>query len=71
MTASLLLRQLEPLKGKQLIDCEDEIEAIAKKQRFSVNVTGGEFPVASIDRNFARLNVVIDTNSVITGFTTG
>lgn len=71
MTSSALLAELDPLKGRQLIECIDEIKSIAGGHRFSVNVRDPEFNVVSIDRDYRRLNVLTDANSVITSFTIG
>lgn len=71
MTAHTLMAKLAPFKGKQLIECIDEITAIATAQRYSVNVVDPDYNVSSINEDFSRLNVVTDRDSVITSFAIG
>jgi hypothetical protein len=71
MTARSLMHDLAPLKGKQIKDCADQIEAIAAKHHFSVNVMDPEINTGSIDNEPRRLNVRTDKDSVITSFTIG
>ena len=71
MTAHTLIQKLRPFKGQQIIDCVDEIEAIAKPLGYSVNVMDPTYNVVSIDSDYRRLNVRTDENSVITSFTLG
>jgi hypothetical protein len=71
MTAHTLMPKLRPFKGRQIIDCVDEIKAIAGPLGYSVNVMDPTYNVVSLDSDYRRLNVRTDENSVITSFTLG
>jgi hypothetical protein len=71
MTAHTLIQKLQPFKGKQIINCADEIKAIAEPLGYSVNVQDPTYNVVSIDSDYRRLNVRTDENSVVTSFTLG
>lgn len=71
MTAHTLIQQLQPFKGKQIINCIDDIQMIADQHGYSVNVIDPEFNTASIDNEPKRLNVRTDKDSVIISFTIG
>lgn len=57
--------------GRQIIDCYDEIAAIAKRHGYYIDALDPEFNSYSIDVEANRLDVVLDGKSVITGFRTG
>lgn len=64
--------ELQPYMGKQIIDCRDRIETIAKHHGLRLNVMDPEINKdIRIDNESDRLNVRTDANSVITSFTIG
>jgi hypothetical protein len=65
------MAKLLHFKGKQIIDCADQIEAIAERLGYAVNVMDPAFNGPSIDEEPNRLNVRTDKNSIITSFTIG
>ena len=71
MTSHKLIEKLRPFTGKQLIECIDQITAIAEPMKYSVNVMDPEYNISSIDENYRRLNVRTDKDSLITSFTIG
>lgn len=71
MSARTLIEKLRPFEGRPLIDCIDEITAIATSLRYSVNVLDPDYNVSSINEDYSRLNVRTDKDSVITSFTVG
>jgi hypothetical protein len=71
MSRAALLADVNRFVGKQLIDCEAEIKAIAKLHRYSVLVYDPEFNTRSIVRDETRLNVRTDKDFKIVSFSTG
>ncbi len=71
MSDRALIDKLQRFKGKQIIDCSDEIKRLACADGFSVNIMDPEFNTPSIDNEPTRLNVRTDRQSVITSFTIG
>jgi hypothetical protein len=71
VTVSSLMRELQPFKGKQIIECIDAITAIASERHYSVNVMDPEFNVSFINDDTRRLNVQTDKESEIIAFTVG
>lgn len=67
MTA--LTEKLARFKGKQIVNCFDDIAKIA--DGFTVNIIDPEFNTGSIDEDSRRLNIRTDGNSIITSFTIG
>lgn len=72
MTHIGIMTELYRFKGKQVIHCFDEINAIAKDHGYRVNVLDPEINKdIRIDNEGDRLNVKTDANSVIQSFTIG
>ena len=71
MTTHTLMDKLRPFTGKQLIECIDQIAAIAELMKYSVNVMDPEYNISSINEDYHRLNVRTDKDSLITSFTIG
>jgi hypothetical protein len=65
-----LIHFLNPLKGHELDDAIDVIETAAHAAGFSVTIIGHDAP-GPIDNEADRLNVRIDEDFRITGFTIG
>lgn len=71
MSLASLMADLQRFVGRHIIDCIDQITAIAKQHRYSVNVIDPEFNVGSIDNDDSRLNVRTDKDSVVKSFSIG
>jgi hypothetical protein len=72
MTHIGIMTELYRFKGKKVIECFDEINAIAKDHGYRVNVLDPEINKdIRIDNEGDRLNVKTDANSVIQSFTIG
>lgn len=67
----MILPLLNLFLGKQIIDCYDQIEAIAKSKGYSVNVMDPTVNNSNIDVNYQRLNVHVDDDSKIISFSVG
>lgn len=63
--------ELQPFVGRQLIDCADELKAVAARHGYIIDPIDPEFNKSSIDREPRRLDVILDDNSIITEFKTG
>jgi len=63
--------ELAPFVGRQLIDCADELKAIAERHGCYIDPLDPEINTGSIDVEAKRLDVILDGNSIITGFKTG
>ena len=61
----------QPFIGKQIKDVFDQITKVAHQRGLSVNIIDPEFNVSNIDYNPTRMNVHVDSNSIITGFVFG
>jgi hypothetical protein len=66
-----MITQLQHLVGRQIKDVDKLIEAYARAHGCRVNVQDKEFNPGNIDVDDKRLNVMVDGNSVITGFKVG
>lgn len=69
--SDVLIATLARFKGRQIKDCADDIETVARRAGFSVNIIDSVFNTGSIDTDPKRLNVVTDENSVITSLNIG
>jgi hypothetical protein len=66
-----IMIELYPFKGKQIIECFNDIQEIAHLHGLRVNVMDPEMNKTNIDNEPDRLNVRTDKDSVITSFTIG
>jgi hypothetical protein len=66
-----ILRELEPFKGRQLIDVADEMKAIAEKAGYRINPMDTEINKSEIDVEDDRIDVRIDKDSNILSFSIG
>ena len=71
MSRLSIMTELNPFKGKQIMDAFNDIQEIALRYKLEINVIDPEFNTNSIDNDENRLNVRTDANSVITSFTIG
>jgi hypothetical protein len=71
VTARAMIAKLQRFVGMQLIDCADEIAALATAGGYTVNINDPTFNTASIDEESKRLNVRTDVDYNITSFTIG
>jgi hypothetical protein len=71
MTHLGIMTELYRFKGKQVIECFNDIQEIARAYGLSVNVMDPEINKINIDNEPDRLNVKTDKDSVITSFTIG
>ena len=65
------MTELYRFKGKQIIECFNEIQEIAVAYGLRVNVMDPEINKINIDNEPDRLNVKTDKDSVIQSFTIG
>jgi hypothetical protein len=63
--------ELQPFVGRQLIDCADELKAVAERHGYTIDPLDHELNTGSIDREPRRLDVILDDNSIITEFSIG
>lgn len=66
-----IMIELYRFKGKQIIECFNDIQEIALQYGLHVNVMDPEINKVNIDNEPDRLNVKTDKDSVITSFTIG
>ena len=71
MNAHTLIEKLVRFEGADLLDVIDDIEGIASRNGYRVNVIDPDINTGSIDHDFSRLNVRTDKDLVITSFTIG
>ena len=71
MIEGKLRDDLQPFVGRQLIDCADELKAVADRHGYTIDPLDPEFNTGSIDRESKRLDVILDDNSVIANFRIG
>lgn len=71
MTRLRLIKKLAIFKGQSLIAAIDSVKEMAEPLGYSINVLDPEFNTRSIDYDSKRLNVWVDTKSVIRSFTIG
>lgn len=69
--SDVLLASLARFKGQMVINCGDDIETMAHRAGFSVNIIDPVFNTGNIDTDGKRLNVRTDENSVIKSFSIG
>lgn len=71
MSKASLLADVAQYVGHAIIECADAIEAIAKKNRFTVNILDPDYNTGSIDADGSRLNVRTNREGVVLSFSVG
>ena len=71
MNHAYLMADLQKFVGKPINHCIDDLESVAHKHRYSVNIIDPQFNVGSIDNDDDRLNVRTDKDGKIISFSIG
>ena len=71
MSHSSLMADLQKCVGRPVNHCIDDIESVAHKHGYSVNIIDPEFNVGSIDNDDSRLNVRTDRDGKVKSFSIG
>lgn len=66
-----IMVDLNPFEGKQIIECSDDVQTIARHHGLYVNVMDPAFNTSPIDNDANRLNIRTDHEPKIVSFTIG